>query len=311
MAKPSRWTLFVALGKFATKKIKRKKKEKNPKKGNDSEMKDSEASKQPEAGRKSNEIPPANAPAASTTKATTSSTPAVAPTTSSASTVAGITLPATSAATCTSENRRKENENIVQSILPPEQAPEDISQGAHGTLKAIADTGDTSTSANKTAEPSPKGPKNKGPRAEHEAAGDKAAPGNTSIEKDGGEAVPKPKPDPDDDKLWYSEKTPVWNEVVEKWKKDNRKDFDKFKARSVGLDKNGTETGSTDNAGDWLTELKFADKTPSEAAARIKRWQPVFSSSLRGIAMAAAVFDPHKIAPIICAAIFGGLDVRL
>lgn len=308
MAEPRHSTIFVALRKFVTK-IKRKKEEKNSKKGNDSEKKkDSEASKQPEAGGKGNEIPPANAPAASTTKATTSSTPAVAPTTASAPTVAGTTSPATSAAIRTSDNTRKENENVVQSMVPPEQAPKDISQGTHGPSKAIADTGGTTASANKTAEPSPKGPKDKGPGAEHEAAGDKAAPGNTSVEKDGEEAVPKP--DPDDDKLWYSEKTPVWNQAVEEWRKAHREDFDKFKARTAGPDKNVTESGPSDNAGDWLTELKPADKTPRQAAARLKRWQPVLSS-LRGIAMAAAAFDPHKIAPIVCATIFGGLDVRL
>ena len=286
MAEPRHSTISVAFRKVVTK-FKRKKEEKNSKKGNDSEKKkDSEVSKQPEAGA------------------------AVAPTTSSASTVAGTTLPATSAAIRTSENRRKENENIVQSMVPPEQAPEDISQGTHGPLKAIAETGDTITSANKTAEFSPKGTKDKGPRAEDEAAGDKAVPGNTSVEKDGEEAVPKPKPDSDDDKLWYSEKTPVWNQAVEEWRKNHQKDFNKFKARTAGLDKNVTESGPSDNAEDWLTELKPADKTPRQAAARLKRWQPVLSS-LRGIAMAAAAFEPHNIAPIVCATIFGGLDVRL
>lgn len=273
-------------------------------KGNDSKKRDSEASKQPETGANGGEIPPANAPAASTTKATTSSTPAVAPT------VAGTTSPATSAAIRTSDNTRKENENVVQSMVPPEQAPKDISQGMHSPSKAIADSGIATASANKTAEPSPKGRKDKGPGAEHEAAGDKAASGKTSVEKDGEEAVPKPKPDPDDDKLWYSEKMPVWNQVVEEWRRTHRKDFDKFKARTAGPDKNVAESGPSDNAGDWLTELKPADKTPRQAAARLKRWQPGVSS-LRGIAMAAAAFDPHKIAPIVCATIFGGLDVRL
>ncbi|MCJ1470251.1 hypothetical protein MMC07_008896 [Pseudocyphellaria aurata] len=309
MTKLRRSTISVAWRKVFTFKIfKRKKKEKNLKKENDSEKKNSEASKQPKAGGRGKEIPPANTPAASITKATTFSTPAVARTTPSASTVAGTTLPTTSAAIRTSENREKKNENTVQSMVPPEHAPEDISHSTHGLLKAIADTGDTTTSANKTAGPSPKGPKDKGPRAEREAAGDRATPGNTSVEKDGEEAVPQPKPDPDNDKLWYSEETPVWNQAMEEWRKDHRKDFDKFKARTAGLEKKVTESSPGDNAWDWLTELKPVDKNPKQAAARLKRWQPVLSS-LRGIAMGAAAFDPHKIAPIVCATIFGGLDI--
>ncbi|KAF7503176.1 hypothetical protein GJ744_004246 [Endocarpon pusillum] len=193
MAHPNHSTISIAFRKLVNK-IKPGKKEKNSKKGDDTKKKDSEATKQPDAGGNGNEIPPANAAAASTTKATTSSYPAVAPTTFSASTVAGTTSPATSAAIRTGENRRKENENIVQSMVPSEQAPKDIFRGTHGPSKAITDTGDTTASANKTAESSPKGPKDKGPGAKHEAAGDKAAPGNTSVEKDGEEAVPKPKP---------------------------------------------------------------------------------------------------------------------
>ncbi|KAL8792543.1 MAG: hypothetical protein Q9195_004842 [Heterodermia aff. obscurata] len=177
-----------------------RKKEKNSKKGNDPK-KDSEAPKQPEAGGKGNEIPPANAPAASTTKATTTSTPAVAPTTSAASTVARITLPATSAAICTSENEKKKNENIVQSIVPLEQAPKDISRSAHGLFKAIADTENTTTSTNKTTELSSKEPRDKSSRTKHEAAKNKTTPENTGVEKDSKKIVFKPKPNPDDEKL--------------------------------------------------------------------------------------------------------------
>ena len=194
--------------------------------------------------------------------------------------------------------------------MPPEQAPKDISQGTHGPSKAIPDTGGTTASPNKTAEPSPKGSKDKGPGAEHEAAGGNAAPGNTSEEKHGEEAVPKPKPDPDDNKFLFFKETPVWNQAVEEWRKTHRKDFDKFKSRTASSDQNVTESGPSDNAGDWLTELKPADKTPRQAAARLKRWQPLLSS-LRGIAMVAARFDHHNIAPIVCATIFGSLDVRL
>ena len=310
MAEPSCSTTFSVFRKVFTR-IKYKKTKKDSKTANGSKRKkDSEASKQPEEGANSNTIPPANASTTWTSEVTISSPLAVARTTSSTLLMAGNTSPVTSAAIRTRDDTRQKNENVVQSMVPTEQAPGDISQGTHGPSKAIADTEGTTAAADKTTESHPKGPKkDKDLGAILEATGAKVAPGGTSVVKDGQEAVPKPKPDPDHDKLWYYEKTPVWNQAVEKWRKLHPKDFDKFKARTANPGTNVTEGGSSDNAGDWLTELKPANKTPRQAAARLKRWQPMFNS-LRGIAMAGAAFDPHKIAPIVCASIFGGLDVR-
>ncbi|KAI9888557.1 MAG: hypothetical protein M1814_006827 [Vezdaea aestivalis] len=302
MGELSKNSISIGLRKFVA--HFRPKTKKGSKKG-DNSKKDSEASKQPEAGASGNQIPPANAPAALTTKSTTASTPAVTPIFSSAPNGAGTTLSATIAAIRTSDNTRNENANVVQSIVQPDQAPEVISQGTHSPSKAILDTSDTSgttTSATKPAERSPKGSKGNNPGSKHKAAGEEAVSGNTIVKRDGEKTVPKPKPDPDDDKFWYYKKTPVWNQAVDEWRKLHQKDFENFKARTANLNKNDTQSSFSDNVGDWLTKLEPADKTPKQATARLKRWQPILTS-LRGIAMSAAALDPNKIAPIACATI--------
>ena len=64
------------------------------------------------------------------------------------------------------------------------------------------------------------------------------------------------------------------------------------------------------SAVDALFHLQPADKTSSEIAARWKRWQPALASA-RGIVMAAANLNPHKVAPIVCASVFFGIDVSI
>lgn len=102
------------------------------------------------------------------------------------------------------------------------------------------------------------------------------------------------------DDPWYSEKTPQWNQSVQIWKEQHPKDFEELKASANG--KAGVE------AEDWLSSHP-AQQTSKQTAARLKRWQPVLAS-VRGIAMTAAAIDPHKIAPIVCASIFFGIDVN-
>lgn len=108
-----------------------------------------------------------------------------------------------------------------------------------------------------------------------------------------------------DEKLWYSEKTPKWNEAVEEWKAGHVKEFDELMQSARAANKS-----AADESGDWLLRLRPAEKSSKQTAARLKRWQPVLAS-VRGIAMAAAAFDHHKIAPIVCASVLFGLDVSI
>ena len=106
-----------------------------------------------------------------------------------------------------------------------------------------------------------------------------------------------------DDKLWYSEKTPKWNEAVEEWKAGHVEEFDELMRSAKAANES-----AADESGDWLFKLRPAEKSSKHTAARLKRWQPVLAS-VRGIAMTASAADPHKIAPIVCASVFFGLDV--
>ena len=251
-------------------------------------QKDSEISRRPKVGVEGNEGSLANGPTTSLGEATTSSASKVAV---HARVTAG-----------------QEKANGVQGPAPTKKALKDIPQGICSPSTAIVETGSKKTSTSKMAETASDSSKGKDLGAGCQS-GTTVASGVTDLEGDGQEVVPTP--DPQDGKLWYSEKTPMWNEAVEEWKKKtDRKDINKLKAMTAGMGKI-MEGGTSDTgAGDWLTKLETADKTPKQIAARLKRWQPILNS-VRGIAMAAAAFDPYKIAPIVCASIFGGLDVRL
>ncbi|KAI9659856.1 MAG: hypothetical protein M1821_001208 [Bathelium mastoideum] len=107
-----------------------------------------------------------------------------------------------------------------------------------------------------------------------------------------------------DDKLWYSEKTPKWNEAVKQWKAGlGEKKFAELVRSAKAA--NGS---AADESGDWLCKLRPAEESSKQTTARLKRWTPVLAS-VRGIAMTASAADPHKIAPIVCASLFFGLDI--
>ncbi|KAI9689730.1 MAG: hypothetical protein M1822_009612 [Bathelium mastoideum] len=106
-----------------------------------------------------------------------------------------------------------------------------------------------------------------------------------------------------DEKLWYSEKTPKWNEAVEKWKAQQGEEFAEL-MRSAKV-ANGS---AADESGDWLFKLRPVEKSSKQTVARLKRWRPVLAD-VRGIAMTTSAVDPHNIAPIVCASLLFGLDI--
>lgn len=107
--------------------------------------------------------------------------------------------------------------------------------------------------------------------------------------------------------FWYSEKTPQWNHSVEIWRKQHPEDFKELRTMITSQGKTSTDGNAAFGAEDWLFN-RPAQQTSKQTAARLKRWQPVMAS-VRGIAMTAAAADPHKIAPIVCASVFFGIDV--
>ena len=101
---------------------------------------------------------------------------------------------------------------------------------------------------------------------------------------------------------WHLNQTPQWNAAVETWKAVCPAHFLELEQM---IEERPTMPGSGVEA---LFHLQPAKKSSSEMAARWKRWQPALASA-RGIVMAAAKFDPHKVAPIVCASVLFGIDV--
>jgi len=95
-----------------------------------------------------------------------------------------------------------------------------------------------------------------------------------------------------------TDKTPIWTSAINDWKKTNPKEY-----AELG------EIGDEPNI-NHLTLFQPAENTPAQVKARLKRWIPVLAS-VRGIVMPIAALDPHKVAPIICASIFFGIEVSI
>ena len=103
---------------------------------------------------------------------------------------------------------------------------------------------------------------------------------------------------------WYLDQTPHWNAAVETWKVGNPTNF-------LELEQMIVERPTMPDSGiDTLFHLQPANQSSNEMAARWKRWQPALASA-RGIVMAAANFDPHKVAPIVCVSALFGIDVSM
>jgi hypothetical protein len=90
----------------------------------------------------------------------------------------------------------------------------------------------------------------------------------------------------------------MWNEALSKWRTGNPDGFARLAATAVHLDNTI-----------WRS-YKPLSLDSREITARLKRWQAALLA-VRGVVMPIAALDPHKIAPIVCASIFGTIDVRI
>ena len=101
---------------------------------------------------------------------------------------------------------------------------------------------------------------------------------------------------------WCLKHAPKWNDAVLKWKEEDPKGYLELETNTAGMIK--SPSGETD----FLSQYQPASKSSKQIKARVKRLQPTLAA-FRGIGMSIAAIDPHKIAPIICASVFFGVDV--
>jgi hypothetical protein len=92
-------------------------------------------------------------------------------------------------------------------------------------------------------------------------------------------------------------KTPIWKRAIEKWMIDHPSEY-----AALG------DLGDDPDPKRW-TQFQPAAETSQQTTLRLKRWVPVLAS-VRGIAAPIAALDPHKVAPIICASVFFGIEVN-
>ena len=104
--------------------------------------------------------------------------------------------------------------------------------------------------------------------------------------------------------LWYSNRTPKWNDAVNKWMAENPEGYLELEKMTEATTKSPIERL------DALSLFQPASKSSRQIPARFKRWQSTFAA-IRGIGMSIAALDPHKIAPIICASVFFSIDVSI
>ena len=102
--------------------------------------------------------------------------------------------------------------------------------------------------------------------------------------------------------LWYSKRTPKWNDVVKRWSIEDEEGYRELEKMTDGVIKSPIERI------DALSGFQPASASSNQIPARLKRWQSTLAA-FRGISMSLAALDPHKIAPIICASAFFSIDV--
>lgn len=104
--------------------------------------------------------------------------------------------------------------------------------------------------------------------------------------------------------LWLQAKhAPIWNEALQILKEEESGMYKELeKTKSSLLDSRERKTD----------EFFKLDTAKPEEKAIVQRWKQYLPSlaAIRGIAMRAAVFEPHGVAPIVCACVFFSIDVR-
>jgi len=95
---------------------------------------------------------------------------------------------------------------------------------------------------------------------------------------------------------------PKWNLALTNWCDENQKAYNALNEAIDGA------LDDPDKVFDSLSDM-LDDEETSGSKEKLKKVQPTVAA-LRGITMAAASLDPHKIAPVVCASIFFSIDVR-
>jgi hypothetical protein len=104
--------------------------------------------------------------------------------------------------------------------------------------------------------------------------------------------------------LWLRTKNaPIWNAVLETLKEKYPEMYQELEKTKSCL------TDSRERKTDELFKLDIGKPEEKAIVQRMKQYLPSLAA-VRGIAMAAAAWDPHKVAPIVCACVFFSIDVR-
>ncbi len=104
--------------------------------------------------------------------------------------------------------------------------------------------------------------------------------------------------------LWLqSNNTPKWNNALQALRENNPEMHKELEETKKSLE--ASQNRNTDE----FFRLDIAKPQEKAVVQRWKRYLPSFAD-VRGIAMTAAAWDPHKVAPIVCACVFFSIDVR-
>ena len=106
-------------------------------------------------------------------------------------------------------------------------------------------------------------------------------------------------------KIWYSERTPIWNDAVEQWQKDPA-----TKDQHLMLEKLMKSAVDAERP-DFLPQPEPSAKHSSHGSLRAKLFFEPTLNAARGIVMPLANLDPFKAAPLFGALVFFGLTVSV
>jgi len=106
--------------------------------------------------------------------------------------------------------------------------------------------------------------------------------------------------------LWYSRRTPRWNEAIKRWKEDSNTKDQYLELEKLMKD----AVDSPIERADFLSQLQPTSKPSSKWRLRLKRCEPILNAA-KGLVTSLASLDPHKVAPIICTSVFFGLNVSI
>lgn len=96
--------------------------------------------------------------------------------------------------------------------------------------------------------------------------------------------------------------TPIWTKALVEWRKEHPETYEALGKAGIGAMKNHDQMQGV------LNRITGDEESTKRIRARWKDYQPTIAG-FRGIAMGFANLDPHKIAPLVCVAVFFTIDV--